>query len=251
MKPWLGGIATGVLPVADKYIRAHPVIDLVGFIITTNHKARGLFLPDDDARHYIAWSNRTWEDWGKPDLETLDRDYFAPLYAWYATGGYDAVAHYLMTVPLDDFSPTAPPPKTAAWHEIVNAYADPNKNVLTRILETIGDPDAVTVGQVQAADADGELPWHDTHTRNAIPADFEGAGYVNQRNPANKSGRCQVGGKTDRREVAIYVKAKLSKDNRLKAARELFEQERKRATANPRKKWQGQDPADAEDFGAA
>ena len=88
-KPWLGGTASGVLMVADKYVRVHPVIDVVFIVITTNHKVRGLYLPEDDARHYVAWSNRTWEDWGYRDQATLDREYFGPLYDWYAHGGYE------------------------------------------------------------------------------------------------------------------------------------------------------------------
>jgi Bifunctional DNA primase/polymerase, N-terminal len=227
VKPWLGGTASGVLMVADKYVKAHPVVDVWGAIITTNHKVRGLYLPADDARHYVAWSNRAWEDWGYPDIETFAAKYFGPLYRWYESGGYDAVAHYLMTLPLDSFSPTAPPPKTLAWHEIVNAYSDPAKNTLTDILETLGNPPAVTVGEVSAADKAGELGWLDPRQRNLIPAQFEEAGYVHQGNPAARNGRWQVGDK--RREVSIYVQAKLTPAERRRAAVGVYERERKRA----------------------
>ena len=241
MKPWLGGTAANVLMVADKYVRAHPVIDVFDPIITTNHKVRGLYLPEDDARHYIAWSNRTWEDWGLPDLETLDEKYFGPIYRWYADGGYELVAQYLMTFDLAKFSPTAPPPKTAAWHEIVNAYTDPNKSALTQIMETLADPLAVTVDEVQAADSKHELTWLDGRGRNTVPAQMEEAGYVHQRNPNAKNGRWQVGLKDKRRLVTIYVKAKLTEGERLKAAREVFAREQGR---------RGRVTTDADDFGA-
>jgi hypothetical protein len=228
-KPWLGGTASGVLMVANKYVKAHPVVDVLGVIITTNHKVRGLYLPDDDARHYIAWSNRTWDDWGFADLETLDREYFKPLYEWYASGGIEAVASYLTTLDVSAFSPTAPPPKTDAWHEIVNAYADPHKNKLTAIIEKLGNPPAVTTADVSAADAHGDLDWLTPKGRNTVPAQMEDAGYVAQRNPDNKRGRWQIGPKDSRRELYIYVQAKLGKDDRLRAAREVFDRDRVKA----------------------
>ncbi len=247
MKPWIGGVATGVLSVADKYVRAHPVVDVVCFIITTNHKVRGLYLPDDDARHYVAWSNRTWEDWGYATQDELKKKYFDPLYEWYGAGGYESVAHYLKTLDVSAFDPKAVPPKTSAWHEIVNAYADPKKSTLARILETLGNPEAVSVRQVQAADADGELQWLDAKGRNTIPADFEAVGFMHQRNEDTKSGRWTVGPKNSRKEVAIYVRAKLTANERMTAAREVHKLEQARTTAEAKR------PADEQaerDFGA-
>jgi hypothetical protein len=234
VKPWLGGTATGVLMVADKYVRVHPVRDVWGAIITTNFKVRGLFLPEDDARHYVAWSNRTWEDWGLSDQEKLSEEYFKPLYDWYENGGKDAVAHYLMTLPLDEAFPKAPPPKTAAWHEIVNAYTNPEKSKLADILEGMGDPPAVTVNEVGKLGRD-VLDWFGASERNAIPAQFEDVGYVHQPNPNVKRGMWQVGDK--RRPVTIYVRAKLKSEDRVKAAKEVFDRVRKAVAAweaNPR-----------------
>lgn len=45
-----------VLRVDEKNLREYPVFNVCGVIITTNHKADGLFLPPDDRRHYVAWS---------------------------------------------------------------------------------------------------------------------------------------------------------------------------------------------------
>ncbi len=226
MKEWLGGTAGGVLPVADKNVKVHPVIDVWFAIITTNFKVHGLFLPDDDARHYVAWSNRTWADWGYASMEENDEKYFKPLYEWFANGGNEAVAYYLATLDVSGFRPKAPPRKTDAWYEIVNAYADPNNAPLATILENLGDPPAVTVNEILAADADGELNWMDPKYRTAVPGQMEAAGYVHQRNPGGK-GRWQVG--TKRREIAIYVQAKLGKAERVKAAQEAFGRARDRA----------------------
>jgi len=36
--------------------------NVLGFLITTNHKTDGIYLPADDRRHYVAWSDFTKED---------------------------------------------------------------------------------------------------------------------------------------------------------------------------------------------
>ena len=38
------------------------VFNVCGVIITTNYKTNGIYLPADDRRHYVAWSNLTKED---------------------------------------------------------------------------------------------------------------------------------------------------------------------------------------------
>jgi len=44
------------LLVEDKYIPQYYVLNVVGVVITTNHKTDGIYLPNDDRRHYVAWS---------------------------------------------------------------------------------------------------------------------------------------------------------------------------------------------------
>jgi hypothetical protein len=43
-----------VLRVDEKFLREHYVLNCCGVIITTNHKADGIYLPADDRRHYVA-----------------------------------------------------------------------------------------------------------------------------------------------------------------------------------------------------
>ena len=64
-----------VLRVDEKNLREYNVPNLCGVIITTNHKTDGIFLPADDRRHYVAWSDLT-----KDDFET---DYWTKLWSWY------------------------------------------------------------------------------------------------------------------------------------------------------------------------
>src|SRR5262249_14349000 len=51
-----------VLRVDEKNLREYAVPNCVGVIITTNHKADGIYLPPDDRRHYVAWSDVKRED---------------------------------------------------------------------------------------------------------------------------------------------------------------------------------------------
>ena len=50
-----------VLRVNEKNLREHYVPNVTGVIITTNHKTDGIFLPADDRRHFVAWSDLTRE----------------------------------------------------------------------------------------------------------------------------------------------------------------------------------------------
>ena len=46
---------------------------------TTNHKTDGIYLPADDRRHYVAWSNFT--------KENFTPKYWNRLWRWYHDGG--------------------------------------------------------------------------------------------------------------------------------------------------------------------
>src|ERR1700740_505193 len=59
-----------VLRVDEKHLREHYVFNVLGFIITTNHKTDGIYLPADDRRHYVAWSDATKEDFTPGGLTT-------------------------------------------------------------------------------------------------------------------------------------------------------------------------------------
>ena len=102
-----------VLRVNEKYLREHYVFNVLGLILTTNHKTDGIYLPAEDRRHYVAWSTRTKED--------FSQQYWKELWGWYYTGGFEHVAAYLTELDLSAFDPKAPPPKTAAFWDIVNA----------------------------------------------------------------------------------------------------------------------------------
>jgi Family of unknown function (DUF5906) len=63
-----------VIRLNEKFIKEYQIPNLCGVIITTNHKTDGLFLPADDRRHYVAWSDLTKEE--------FEADYWLRLYRW-------------------------------------------------------------------------------------------------------------------------------------------------------------------------
>jgi hypothetical protein len=114
-----------VLRVDEKNLREHYVFNVLGFIITTNHKTDGIYLPADDRRHYVAWSS-----WTK---EAFAQEYWNRLWRWYLhEGGFGHVASYLGELDLSDFDPKAPPPKTPAFWDIVAAGSAPDSKTRAR-----------------------------------------------------------------------------------------------------------------------
>jgi hypothetical protein len=96
-----------VLRVDEKNLREHSVFNVSGVVMPTNHKTDGIYLPADDRRHYVAWSEKTKAD--------FDEAYWNNFWGWYEREGYGHVAAYLAGLDLSGFNPKAPPPKTPAF----------------------------------------------------------------------------------------------------------------------------------------
>jgi len=79
-----------VLRVNEKHLREHSVLNVTGVIITSNYKTDGIFLPRDDRRHFVAWSELNRDDFAE--------GYWRSLWRWYENGGYGHVAAYLATL---------------------------------------------------------------------------------------------------------------------------------------------------------
>ena len=123
----------------EKNLHEYYVFNLCGVVITTNHKTDGIYLPADDRRHMVAWSNLTKDDFAA--------DYWRKLYGWYANGGNEHVAAYLAKLDISGFDPKAPPPKTQAFWEIANANRAPEDAELADVLDDLGRPDVVTLSR--------------------------------------------------------------------------------------------------------
>jgi hypothetical protein len=201
-----------VLRVDEKNLREHYVPNLCGVVITTNHKTDGIYLPADDRRHYVAWSELSQAD--------FTPEYWRGIYRWYANGGHEYVAEYLASIDLSDFDAKAPPAKTQAFWEIVDASRAPEDAELADAIDGLRSPNALTLDQIAAkANAEFALWLRDRKNARRIPHRLETCGYVAVRNDGAKDGLWKL---YDRRQV-IYAKAELSNHDRVAAARKLAE----------------------------
>jgi hypothetical protein len=199
-----------VLRVDEKNLREYSVLNCCGVIITTNHKADGIFLPADDRRHYVVWSELSHRN--------FNDDYWRKLWGWYATGGDRHVAAYLAARDLSAFDAKAPPPKTAAFWDIVDANRAPEDAELADLIDVMGNPDATTLERVKSRAVGDLAEWiKDRKNRRAIPHRLETCGYVPVRNDAADDGLWKI---NEKRQV-IYAKSALSIAERLRAARNL------------------------------
>jgi hypothetical protein len=202
-----------VLRVNEKKLRQYNIVNCVGLIITSNHRD-GLFLPPDDRRHYVCWSER--------EKENFPPNYWNEIYHWYEhEGGYAHVSAYLDKLDLSSFDPKAPPPQTDAWHALVNINRAPEESELADVLDQqLGNPKAVSLEEIVAETDEYSSfgRWlRDRKNRRAIPHRFEAVDYVPFRNPNRKDGLWLVGGV---RRV-VYIDKTLPPTARFKAVAEM------------------------------
>ena len=119
-----------VIRVNGKYIPQHYVVNVAGVIYTTNHRFDGVYLPADDRRTYVAWSEIRQADFVK--------GFWPSLWGWYRAGGLEDVVAYLAEYDLSKFDPKAPPRKTDAFWQIVSVGAAPEESELADVLDALG-----------------------------------------------------------------------------------------------------------------
>jgi hypothetical protein len=207
-----------VMRINEKYIPEHYIPNVCHVVITTNHKTDGLYLPADDRRTYVAWSDAEKED--------FPPDYWNEFWGNYRNGGFENVAAYLHSYDLSHFDPKAPPPKTAAFWEIVNVGLPPEDAELADLIDTLGKRDekgtliaavkALTIPDLIAV-AQGEISdWiANRGNRKSLPHRLARCGYTVVPNPDRpKDGLWKYNGA----RTAIYARTDLSAATRLKAA---------------------------------
>jgi hypothetical protein len=200
-----------VLRIDEKFKGEYYVPNVCGVIITSNHKSDGIYLPGDDRRHLVLWSPRSKEDFSP--------EYWQAFWRWLNTGGTEFVAHYLKTLDLSGWDAKAPPPKTQAFFEIVDASRAPEDAEMADVLDKLGRPDAVTLSQIETRAAEDFKYWlKDRRNRRKIPHRMEECSYVPVRNPTDKrDGLWVTGGKRQ----TVYAKRELSLRDQIAAAEKL------------------------------
>ena len=204
-----------VLPCDRKFLNESPVANVMGVVVTTNHKTGGIYLPADDRRHFVAWSELTKDDFAEK--------YWTDLWSWYERDlGFDHVRRPSHTRDLSRFNPKAPPPKTDAWWAIVHADTATEEEELSELFERLGYPAALTLEDM--ADAAEVYKMHDLHelltqrtSRRSIPHRVERAGYTSVKNEGRADGRWTFNG----RHLTVYASSKLSRRDQQRAAKIL------------------------------
>jgi hypothetical protein len=229
-----------VLSVADKHVKAHPVVNVTLVITSSNHKG-GLYIDRKDRRDYVAWSDVRQADFAP--------EFFTEFYAWYDNGGVENVNAYLRSLDLSTgewaFDPKSPPPKTPAWQEIVNADTSTSTTELDDLinymeceldldddvrdlLDYSGEerPAVFTIkGLITAAshpDVDGRFDdalamLEDNRQAKALSHKLARSGYTPVTNDTAKDGLWRVAG----RRTVIYARSDLSMSERTEAAEKL------------------------------
>jgi hypothetical protein len=206
------------LDVEEKYRNKYVIPNCVGVIITTNYK-NSLYLPAEDRRHYVAWSDKKQDDFSKEDWDSV--------WAWYGAGGYGHVTAYLAGLDLTGWDAKAPPPKTDAFWEIVDANRSPEEGDLDDALFVLKNPKVVTIQQILGSGGTSEEfhDWlKDRKNCRTIPQKFKKCGYSPVMNRESKQGLWRCGGK----KQMIYGKVELTERERLEAVEELIKAENKR-----------------------
>jgi hypothetical protein len=72
------------LPINDKNIRKYYIPNVCGIIITSNYRTECLYLPADDRRHYVAWSDVRKEE--------FDKNFWDEYWKWFNGGGDQHIA---------------------------------------------------------------------------------------------------------------------------------------------------------------
>jgi len=139
-------------------------------------------------RHFVAWSDLT--------RDTFPEDYWPRLYGWFDRGGDEIVADYLGRLDLSGFDPKAPPPKTQAFWEIVDASRSPEDAEMADALDGLRWPATATIAEVIAKASSEFGEWlRDRKNARRIPHRFEECGYVPVRNPDATDGLWKIGGR--------------------------------------------------------
>jgi Bifunctional DNA primase/polymerase, N-terminal/Family of unknown function (DUF5906) len=195
-----------------KFVKPYLIQNLCGVIITTNYREHGMYLPADDRRHYVVWT----------DIErtAFEDDHWRRIWDWYGRGGYEACMWFLGTRDLSAFNPKAPPVQTEAFLRIVQSYGGKEIRTVDNALDQMDYPEATTWVKVTGnmSDADREH-YNSEKVREHATSWMKACGYEVERNPGEvKRGRWLVNGV----KATVYVNvSKVAPADRHDAARSL------------------------------
>jgi len=134
------------LPLNNKYMALRYVVNVMRIFITTNDWM-AMYIPSEDRRMYIMHSQQP-QKW-------KDAQYFTNLFGWFATGGEEEVARWLMKRDVSSFNPKAQSTKTAGWEAITNTWGEP-EDAVDAALNALGRPNVLFGLELTDAVFDGK-----------------------------------------------------------------------------------------------
>jgi hypothetical protein len=200
-----------ILRINEKHLREYEIPNLLSVVITSNHRTNGIYLPPDDRRHFVMWSEKTIHD--------FTEGFWTSFYEWLEKEGKRNVAAYLMQYDLSDFNPKAPPRKTPAFFAITDSNSSPEDDELSSVLEAIDRPAALILEDITCSKhvkTEFALWFADRKNAKSVPYRLEEAGYVSVRNDRNARGKWSIEGVNR----MIYGRSDLSVRDRVSAARD-------------------------------
>jgi Family of unknown function (DUF5906) len=201
-----------VLRCDEKHLREHSVMNVCGVIMTTNYKTSGIYLPADDRRHFVAYSDR--------QPPTLKRHIGLVSMAGMSKAGIGTLPRTFANSTLPNLTRRRRRHGLRHGRILSMPIARQRTQSLPTCLMKWSGPDATTLRQIMYRAAGKEIhEWlHDRRNRRAIPHRMEQCRYVPVRNPdAKEDGYWKIG---DTRQ-AVYARKELSVSERIKAARKL------------------------------
>lgn len=120
-----------------KYGTKYRMITYNGTVLTTNHLASGIYIPEND-RRYDVLAAATLEEMGLKSYEAREK-YFNELNEWKLSGGDQHVHKYLLERDISKFKPGTGQRKTKAHRSTVVA-GKTNDAWLIDALDAMGDP---------------------------------------------------------------------------------------------------------------
>lgn len=206
----------------DKHVKSYPVRNCCGVVLTTNHPAGAMHIPDDDRRLFVIWSDVKKDEYTEAQW-TAYWDWFNGENSCQGQQpGREHVAALLQVWDIRDFKPKATPPRTAAWDAMVAASRSEGDNELADVLDGMGRPPAVTLNMmrtyVELMKCEGVK--EDLEDRKMGPrwaGRMAAAGYTPCRNTLAKDGCWKLWGKRE----TVYCVRDISERERQAAAEKL------------------------------
>lgn len=205
-----------------KYGQKYSVKMFCGVIITTNHLANGIYIPEGD-RRYDVIASATAAEMGLVDEETK-RAYFGELWDWFLEGGSHHVAAYLATRDIEGWSPNTGQRKTEAHRTVVKSGMATDHwlvDAMDEIAAALGvDLDSINCIRgdwvVQCAERKGELKPGEI--RGRLTNSLRRYGFSLFTDPTTKDGRVLIGDK----RATIYRRDDCSELNEALISRDIF-----------------------------